>query len=257
MKTLLYSCLAVLLCVRASAVEISIDAVAETSLFQSNPNNNLGASTLAAGTTGGGQKSRAMFRFDVDAFIPANAVIDSVTLTLELVREPQRVDGVGSTFDLFQLNVDWGEGDKAGNTGTTATAGEATWNHRLFGTALWTQPGAAAGSDYDSQSSAALFMDTLGTHTYASTPALVADVQSWVDNPASDFGWILISQNEAATGSARRFGSTEEISSGPAPRLNLSYTVPEPGTAISLLGGIGMLVGLRRRRVSGMSHVAG
>ena len=60
--------------------------------------------------------------------------------------------------------------------------------------------------------------------TYAwSGSGLLADVQSWVSNPASNFGWV-IRGNEITAGSAQRF-NTRENSSNP-PQLTVTYQVP-------------------------------
>jgi hypothetical protein len=61
-----------------------------------------------------------------------------------------------------------------------------------------------------------------GPYAWGSTPALVADVQEWIDDPASNFGWILIS--DEATRSAKSYLSREAGSNGP--RLTVQYTTP-------------------------------
>jgi len=53
----------------------------------------------------------------------------------------------------------------------------------------------------------------------------VADVQSWVDNPASNFGWMLMSESEDVPGTARRFGSRE---TSPVPTLVVTFAPPTP-----------------------------
>ena len=66
-------------------------------------------------------------------------------------------------------------------------------------------------------------MSALGDYTFPSTASLVADVQSWIDSPDSNHGWILISQSEDVSRTARRFGSRE--SSSP-PVLTVEFTAP-------------------------------
>src|SRR5204863_4518277 len=55
---------------------------------------------------------------------------------------------------------------------------------------------------------------------------MVADVQAWANNPAANFGWILVAQDE--TGPAIRFMSRE---GSPAPSLVVDFTAPVGGTA--------------------------
>jgi hypothetical protein len=58
---------------------------------------------------------------------------------------------------------------------------------------------------------------------FPSTPALVADVQSWVDDPQSNCGWILISYGEGTQFTARHFGSREDPAAHP--NLEIQFLV--------------------------------
>jgi hypothetical protein len=164
------------------------------------------------------------------------------------------------------LNADWGEGT-AGNTsipvsgggnGFAAADGDATWNARFHSTpTLWAAPGAAG--DFQSLASASA---TVGGSTslespyaWTSTAELVSDVQSWLDNPPSNFGWAVVVANESTNQSVRAFYSSEatQNSSGGAldsawrPTLMLTYVVPEPAT-VWLIAVADHLAFLQRRR---------
>jgi len=54
---------------------------------------------------------------------------------------------------------------------------------------------------------------------------MAADVQGWLDNPASDFGWILVG-NEVDTRSAKRFDSLQHDTEVLRPLLTIDYTAP-------------------------------
>src|SRR5207244_575593 len=56
----------------------------------------------------------------------------------------------------------------------------------------------------------------------------VNDIQTWLDNPASNFGWILISRSEEVSQTARRFGSREDIAN--APQLTIEFTTSSVNT---------------------------
>jgi len=58
---------------------------------------------------------------------------------------------------------------------------------------------------------------------YAFT-GLLGDVQFWLGHPTQNFGWILISEDEATPYTSRRIGSRE---SGGGPTLDLEY-IPRP-----------------------------
>ena len=49
---------------------------------------------------------------------------------------------------------------------------------------------------------------------------MVADVQSWLDNPASNFGWLVLG-DETAIATAKRFDTRESAS---PPVLTIEYT---------------------------------
>ena len=49
---------------------------------------------------------------------------------------------------------------------------------------------------------------------------MVADVQSWLVNPASNFGWLVLG-DESGSGTAKRFDTRESAS---PPVLTVEYT---------------------------------
>jgi hypothetical protein len=54
----------------------------------------------------------------------------------------------------------------------------------------------------------------------------VADVQQWLDQPASNFGWIIIG-NESQSGTSKRFNS-REFEGSDAPGLEVVFTPAPP-----------------------------
>jgi hypothetical protein len=225
------------------AESVTLHPVADTTLFETTPHNNLGANTdFIAGTTAGnaGQpyRNRALLRFDIAGQIPAGAAITSATLTLLVVKIPS--PPTSSTFDLQRLLVSWGEGNKGGSLGLPATMGEATWTSRFSPLPQWTVPGGKPGTDFLTDTSASKFVSGNGPYTFATTSNLVADVQFWLDNTNSNFGWILISEDEATASTARRFASREAGTN--APTLVIEYTAgqtqaqPPRMSQVSLLG---------------------
>src|SRR6516165_494209 len=66
----------------------NLTPVADTSLFQLDPNNNLGGLTsVPAGTIRTGQRSRALFKFDLTQ-IPSSATITSADLMVQVIIVP-------------------------------------------------------------------------------------------------------------------------------------------------------------------------
>jgi hypothetical protein len=200
----------------ARADTTNLTPIADTSLFQLDPNNNLGGLTsIPAGTIRTGQRSRALFKFDLTQ-IPSSATITSADLTVQVVIVPPAGALTASTFDLHRVLRDWGEGTGAGPLrGSPATTNEATWNNRFHPSTPWAQPGGSSNVDFVGVPSGTSFISGIGPYTFSSTPGLVADVQAWLSNPATNFGWMLITESERTPESARRFASREDPNRSP------------------------------------------
>ena len=129
------------------------------------------------------------------------------------------------TVELHKLLADWGEGtsDATGEEGqgAPATTNDATWRHRFYDTIFWT----TQGGDFSNTVSGSQSVGAIGDYTWSSAQ-MVTDVQSWLDNPAGNFGWLVLG-NESENTTAKRF-DTRESSSPPV--LNIEYTPPTTPT---------------------------
>jgi hypothetical protein len=204
-------------------------AIADTTLREANPDNNLGGMAyVPVGTTSVGTKNRALFKFDVSV-IPTNACIASATL--KLISSFASTSGVD--YNLHRLLKDWGEGGLSGGGGGTmtlgapATNGCATWKARFHSSDLWSETGAQAGTDFVSEASATVAISTTGSTNGFFSIGVLEDVQRWVSDPGTNFGWILMQANEALSGVARRMGSREDPAR--APVLAIQYVLPVSG----------------------------
>lgn len=205
-----------------------------------------------AGRTGQGSGSirRGLIRFDVSS-LPAGATVTGASMTLTLIKSSGAAGN--RTVTVHRSLTLWGEGAsddsaRGAGDGTAALAGDATWTKPFFGQAgLWT----TAGGDFTSTASASLTVGTaLNTAFIWSSAGLAADVQSWVSNPAQNFGWEI--KGDESTGStAKVFASSEGLTASQRPSLSVTYTlpVPEPGTAALLLAS-GLLIRRRRARMA-------
>jgi len=231
------------------AVSTNLHPVADATLFEASPDNNLGDSgSFMAGLRPRGGRSRGLLRFDLSGSVPANATITSATLSLTVVKTPG--GQANSNFELHKMLQSWGqEGNKSSSGGgSPASPGEVTWNSRSSSLTSWTTPGGAPGTDFASAASASQFVAGDATYSFSSA-ALLSDVQNWYANGSQNFGWMLLSSAEGTSRSIRRFGSRE--SGATAPSLSIQYTVvPEPSSA-SLLLSLSTVAGIvlwRRRR---------
>jgi hypothetical protein len=222
------------------AETVSLQPIADTTLFQVAPGNNLGgASFLNAGTAGNGNRNRALLCFNLSGSIPAGSTVTSATLSMDVVRQPSAGLGI-SFFDLRRVFQPWGEGAQvpadpnSPGLGAPAAPGEATWNSRFAGGAPWSVPGGQAGVDFSTNTSATALVQGVGESVvFESTAQLAADIRAWLDQPAQNFGWMLMTEAEDVQKTARGFASRE---SGFGPTLTVEFTsVPEPST-IALVG---------------------
>ena len=212
----------------AAATTDLLQAVADATLIEFPPGNiplaNGSGRFFHAGNTDQGASSntrRALIRFDIASTIPPASTITDVTLTLNMSRNQS--DGSARATSLHAVTRDWAEGpsDAPGNEGVGADAlpGDVTWFHTVFDTALWTNPGGdfvAAASASTNVGSAEGFYSWTG-------PGMVADVQAWLDDPASDFGWLLLSVESTAP-TARRYDSRQNPDFANRPVLSVTYT---------------------------------
>jgi len=219
----------ILLCIAvglAAAEEMTLPPLVDATISEKNLSTSLGNdTTLDAGTTGpneGFKKNRALIRFDVAASLPSNAIVTSASLTLTLVASATTTN---LWFSLHKVLQEWSES-------------AVTWTNRLSPPAPWNTPGAAPPSDYSgsiSQSNLITSGSVPAVFTFESNPAMIADVQSWLNNPAQNFGWILVCELEELERSVKKFASSERVTETNRPYLQVQFTLPDSPLRLSLL----------------------
>jgi hypothetical protein len=189
---------------------------------------------------------RGLIQFDVAGGLPAGVTIVDASLTLAL---EMANNATARQISLYRLNSEWGEGTAGAGTlgggGSPANDGDATWTEAKHNQVNWT-----GGGDFTASASATLSVagSAAGT-TYTWTSAsLLNDVKDWYANPATNFGWDIISADEAVAQSVKVFYSREFSTASVRPKLTITY-VPEP-TAIVLALLASPVLLLRRERKS-------
>ncbi len=214
------------------AGNVTLTPTRDATLFEENGALANGAGAwLFSGVTAGTNSlyhRRALLGFDLSS-IPPTARVDSATLRLTMDKTI-----VGPfPFQLQPLTTPWSEGSSdAGNpggAGTVAAPADATFTHASFPDRLWTNPG----GDFLPAASSTTSVD--GNNRYAwSGPGLLADVQSWLANPAGNHGWILrdpadTTNRPSRTVSAKRFASRSHPDPAARPSLEIAWTdAPAP-----------------------------
>ena len=208
----------------AHAIVVVVPCDRDNTLFEdADGDTSSGAGTsLYSGTNGQERSRRALVRFALAGFVPPGARIDSAALTLHVGSAP---DTVARSFALHRVTRDWGEGASAGagGSGAAAAAGDATWLHAFYPGTPWS----VAGADFEAAASSACPVGDVGPWTWEGAD-LVRDVEAWLADPATNFGWLLLCGDEAIPRSVRRFDAREAADPALRPSLRLVLGEPVP-----------------------------
>ena len=202
---------------------VNIPCANDNTLYETifgDASNGAGGSTFV-GTNSFGSIRRAVMRFDVASVVPAGSRILTARLNLYVT---QTTVALPFAMSGHRVTTSWGEGTSVasggGGGGGAAAVGDATWLHRFWNTQLWTTPG----GDFVATPSFTGSMPTFGAFSTNLSRAAADDVQAWLDNPASNHGWLLKVQNETLASTAHRLNSREATSNKPA--LVVTYLAP-------------------------------
>jgi hypothetical protein len=196
------------------------EGVADTSIYSENSNSNGKGSHVFIGVTfrATGER-RTLIKFDLSD-VPAGARITFARLELSVSRIPGNAQP--STITAHRLTKDWAEGtaDAGGQEGRGAISsdGDATWSENVKGESAWSNEG----GDFDPQSSASVVAPgSLGRRAWEGE-GMIDDVQDWLSGTEDNFGWILMTGEEA-----KRFNSSDGTAGeGLKPRLTIRFTTP-------------------------------
>ncbi len=153
---------------------------------------------------------RGLIEFDVAGTVPAGATVIRAELRLYL-SNTKREGGVKTTdVALHRVLQEWGEGasdaSQGEGVGASAQPGDATWFHTSFPDSVWANEG---GDFVPTASSVEPIGDKFQFYTWEGQ-GLADDVQTWLDNPSSNHGWILIG-DEIDVVTAKRFDSRDSF----------------------------------------------
>jgi len=206
---------------------VIIGADMDNTLYENAADTSNGAGyVMIAGLDGRRQIRRGLIHIDLSS-IPAGSRIDSVQVRLTTVT----FNGTTVTVGLHRALSRWGEGTSAANCdvipcadptfGAPATPGDATWFKRLWPDTLWTNPG----GDYvaNASSSTTVAGTAFWTWRWRTSATIVSDVQGWLDDPSSNYGWVIIG-DESSTGTHKWFGTHEMPQEDFRPEIVIHYS---------------------------------
>ncbi len=201
---------------------VTLGSSEDDTLYQSelSQRNNGAGQWLFAGKNGRRELRRGLIGFDIAAGVPAGATVTGVSLVLNMSRTLVSE----AMVSLHRVTADWQEGKQQafGNEGSgdqaDAEAGDVTWNQRVFGSEDWEDEG----GDFSPEASATAFISVIGPYTWGPTSRLVDDVQGWLDNPTSNFGWLLLG-DESKSRTSKRFDTKDNEKEANRPLLVVEY----------------------------------
>ena len=161
-----------------------------------------------------GQICRTQLLFDVSSIEPGST-IDSAALSLYCYE-----DNSANANTVHRALTQWYEGDSDGG----APSGDgSTWNYRNHsGSVAWAGgAGGAAGSDWATDATASDATASSGWYEWA----VAADVQDWVDEAATNYGWWVRNPTDEGTEwTAHRFCASDHATTANRPKLVVEYT---------------------------------
>jgi hypothetical protein len=226
----------------ALADQASLTSIKDNTLFEEPTgvfSNGAGVYMFTGETISNGSR-RGLVAFDVASVIPAGSIIDSVTLRMYCSRATA---GTRLT-ELHRVLQNWGEGasdaGEPGGGGGISEPGDATWIHTFFPDQFWNAPG----GDYSPASSGETSLGGIGFYNWSTTD-MRSDVQSWLDSPGGNFGWLLLGLEDMGR-SAKRLNTHEHTDAQTRPTLIVNYTIPEPTSLLAFVAGAALLLARRR-----------
>jgi len=202
---------------------VLVPALRDTTLYSNDEeHSNSKGDYMAVGRAADGVR-RGLLAFDLSG-IPTGATVTSARPILDIQ---------GGTVDfevqLHRMTGAWGEGTSNATgdeyDGAAATKHDATWLYRDYDYTTWAQQG----GDYTVSESAARAVSGPARYSWDSTPEMVGDVQTWVDVPGANYGWLLRGPETRVSG-LRQVISRENPDTLRRPQLEIAYVIPETPT---------------------------
>lgn len=145
----------------------------------------------------------ALIKWDISA-VPIGSIVRSASMTLEIN------DGSKEAYEIYALRRDWSE--------STVSWMFASLNDP------WNSPGAQGEGDYDRTVLGTIDRTRTGKATIELNPQGIAVIQSWVNNPTNNFGFIIL--DYVSSSDALSFRSRETGVRSDRPRLTVNYELP-------------------------------
>lgn len=157
----------------------------------------------------GSPDNSALLKWDI-ATIPAGSVVQSVSIQLQVT------NGSTQSYELYEMKRNWVEAN-------------ASWVYYASGK-IWTGLGAQASADRGTTALGSLTNTGTGVVTVNLNSAGVALVQKWVNDPSTNFGFVM--QDYASSSDNASFNSREAGAAATRPLFSIKYAT---GSALAAL----------------------
>ncbi|MBW2974170.1 DNRLRE domain-containing protein, partial [Candidatus Woesearchaeota archaeon] len=160
------------------------------------------------------RRLRTLIEFNLSS-IPGDAVITNAVLSLYYSED---IDASGNRIHgVHRVLESWEEGSGLGDT-NDANINGTTWDERWY-----SQNWASAGGSFNST---ATDTQTVGdSESYGWIEwNVTSDVQYFLGNPGSNFGWLIKDTDEATLSTRKYYNSTEDPDASSWPKLEVNYT---------------------------------
>ena len=169
---------------------------------------------------------RALICFNVSN-IHSGSIVDSVVLKIH-AQQNARHDETARHFTLHKINADWGEGASIAEDpgrGTQAQTNDATWKWNDYPNSLWTTEGGnfveTASATTGTLTGDLAEVDVFWRSSVSGNARMKTDVQNWINNPSTNFGWLIKGIEGADLRKATMFYSRESATY--PPKLTVYY----------------------------------
>jgi hypothetical protein len=190
-----------------TATPAATTVVSDTTAVQGTPAGNFGALTTFTVSSGNAVNQRVHVRFDLtvcNPAIPATATVRLATIRLYMSAVPAAC----RVLDIFRVTAAWGE--------TTLT-----WNNQPFGTTLNNPPTGSRTGTFSVGTPVGCQNLAAG---YVVGGTVTADVASFVAGSATNFGWMIRDDAEAAAPTRTATFTAKELGTvAQEPQLVITY----------------------------------
>lgn len=172
-------------------------------IYENSPTTNYGsAATLLVDGDEPAASSKdvsSILKWDVSN-IPAGKTVTSASITVNVV------DASTNTYELYEMKRSWSESS-------------VNWNQYASG-ANWAAAGANGSTDRGTTVLGSIMASATGTYTINLNSSGIALVQSWVNNPSANNGFII---TDGANSNGVDLSSSEASTASQRPRLTVTY----------------------------------